>query len=79
MWENLVFRKHIAFSGIEFSPTRGSRAPLPILKNFKGYLQSDGYAVYRKYGEKKEVTPLACWAHARREFERTLENDKARV
>ncbi len=49
-----------------------------MLGNFNGYLQSDGYIVYQKYGEKKEVTHLACWAHARREFERALENDKTR-
>src|SRR5690606_8772710 len=28
---------------------------------------------------KKEVTHLACWAHARREFEKALDNDKARA
>ena len=63
----------------DYSPTRGSSAPLPILGNFKGYLQSDGYAVYEKYAKKKEVTHLACWAHARREFERALDNDKVRA
>ena len=63
----------------DYSPTRGSSAPLPILANFKGYLQSDGYSVYQKYGEKKSVTHLGCWAHARREFERALENDKPRA
>src|SRR5690554_3880432 len=63
----------------DYSPTRGGSAPLPILGNFKGYLQTDGYAVYEKYGKKKEITHLACWAHARREFERALDNDKARA
>ena len=50
-----------------------------MLGNFKGYLQTDGYAVYEKYGKKKEVRHLACWAHARREFEKALDNDKARA
>lgn len=63
----------------DYSPTRGSSAPLPILGDFKGYLQSDGYAVYQKYGEKQEVTHLGCWAHARREFERALDNDKPKA
>ena len=63
----------------DYSPTRGSSAPLPILGNFKGYLQTDGYAVYEKYGKKKEITHLACWAHARREFEKALDNDKVRA
>ena len=63
----------------DYSPTRGSSAPLPILGTFKGYLQTDGYAVYEKYGKKKEITHLACWAHARREFEKALDNDRPRA
>ncbi|WP_140937645.1 IS66 family transposase [Sphingobacterium lumbrici] len=62
-----------------YSPTRGNSAPLPILGNFEGYLQTDGYAVYEKYGKKKGITHLACWAHARREFEKALDNDKLRA
>ncbi|WP_240452903.1 MULTISPECIES: IS66 family transposase [Sphingobacterium] len=38
-----------------------------------------GYAVYEKYGKKKEVTHLACWAHVRNEFEKALDNDKQRA
>ncbi|CDT33773.1 transposase [Sphingobacterium sp. PM2-P1-29] len=63
----------------DYSPTRGGIAAVPMLWNFKGYLQTDGYAVYEKYGKKKEVTHLACWAHARREFEKALDNDKVRA
>ena len=63
----------------DYSPTRGGIAAVPMLGNFKGYLQTDGYAVYEKYGKKKEVTHLACWTHARREFEKALDNDKARA
>ena len=63
----------------DYSPTRGGIAAVPMLGNFKGYLQTDGYAVYDKYAKKKEVTHLACWAHARREFEKALDNDKLRA
>jgi len=63
----------------DYSPSRGSSAPLPILGNFKGYLQSDGYIVYEKYGKKKDITHLACWAHTRREFERALDSDLPRA
>ncbi|MBB2951158.1 IS66 family transposase [Sphingobacterium sp. JUb56] len=63
----------------DYSPTRGGVAAVPMLGNFKGYLQTDGYAVYDKYAKKKEVTQLACWAHARREFEKALDNDKPRA
>jgi len=63
----------------DYSPSRCGIAAVPMLGTFKGYLQTDGYAVYEKYGKKKEVTHLACWAHARREFEKALDNDKARA
>jgi transposase len=64
---------------MDYQPTRGSAATKDMLANFKGYLQSDGYAVYDKIGQRTEVTPVACWAHARREFERALDNDKIRT
>ncbi|SFC86540.1 Transposase [Parapedobacter composti] len=63
----------------DYSPTRGSSAPLPVLGSFRGYLQTDGYAVYGKYARSKNVVHLACWAHARREFERALDNDRPRA
>ncbi|QCR24511.1 IS66 family transposase [Pontibacter sp. SGAir0037] len=63
----------------DYQPTRAAAGVKLMLDSFRGYLQTDGYAVYEKYGRKKEVTHLACWAHARREFERALENDKARA
>ena len=63
----------------DYSPTRGGSAPLPMLGSFRGYLQTDGYAVYQQHGKKKGITHLACWAHARREFERALDNDRARA
>jgi len=64
---------------MDYQPTRGSSGSKNMLEHFRGYLQSDGYAVYDKVGQRKDVTPLACWAHARREFERALENDKTRA
>ena len=63
----------------DYSPTRRGTAAVPMLEDFKGYLQTDGYVVYEKYGKKQEVIHLACWAHARREFEKALGNDRARA
>ncbi len=73
---------HAPLDGIvlfDYQPTRGQVAAKKLLDTFKGYLQTDGYAVYDKYGRKKDVTHLACWAHARREFERALDNDRPRA
>lgn len=64
---------------MDYQPTRGALATKDMLAHFRGYLQSDGYGVYEKIGQRTEVTPVACWAHARREFERALDNDKIRA
>ena len=65
-----------------FHYDQGSRAQkvvLPLLIDFKGALQTDGYGVYNVYEEKKGVTLLGCWAHARRYFEEALKEDKVRA
>lgn len=70
--ENLVF----------FHYDHGSRAQkvvIPLLKDFQGALQTDGYEVYKMYEDKKGVLPLGCWAHARRKFEEALKEDKSRA
>ena len=45
-----------------------------ILKNscegFKGYLTTDGYAVYS--GLPDDVINAGCWAHARRKFDEAI-------
>ncbi len=63
----------------DYSPTRGAIAAEKVLANFQGYLQSDGYAGYTKIGARKGITHLACWAHARHEFDRALGNDAKRA
>ena len=65
-----------------FHYDQGSRAQkvvLPLLKDFKGALQTDGYAAYNVYEDKKGVTLLGCWAHVRRYFEEALKEDKTRA
>jgi transposase len=63
----------------DYQPTRGAPGAEQMLDDFSGYLQTDGYGVYTKIGARPEVTHLACWAHARREFVRALDNDEARA
>lgn len=59
--------------------SRAQKVVLPLLKDFQGALQTDGYAAYKVYEEKKGVLPLGCWAHARRKFEEALKEDKSRA
>jgi transposase len=62
-----------------YQPRQSTGAANTVLANFKGYLQTDGYYVYESIGKKEGVTHLFCWAHARREFESALSNDKSRA
>lgn len=48
-----------------YAKNRKHHQALDILKNFKGYLHSDGYEAYRKIDG---VTNVACFAHARRKY-----------
>lgn len=61
----------------DYRKGRGSEGPLEILNGFKGYLQTDGYGVYPQFALKENVTQIACWAHARRYFEKALDYNKA--
>lgn len=59
--------------------SRAQKVVIPLLKDFHGALQTDGYEVYKMYEDKKGVLPLGCWAHARRKFEEALKEDKVRA
>lgn len=59
--------------------SRAQKVVIPLLRDFRGALQTDGYEVYKMYEDKKGVLPLGCWAHARRKFEEALKEDKVRA
>ena len=63
----------------DYQKGRGREGPNEILKDFKGYLQTDGYSVYEKFDEKPGITLLHCMAHARRKFNDALQSDHARA
>jgi len=63
----------------DYTNGRSREGPTRLLKNFKGYLQTDGYNVYDIFGKKESVTLLNCMAHARRGFEKALDYDKSRA
>jgi hypothetical protein len=50
-----------------------------MLKDFKGFLQTDGYSAYNNLKDPSDVTLLACMAHARRKFDQAKDNDRARA
>jgi transposase len=75
-----VYHNSIEGMGLfDYHPSRGREAPEAMLKNFKGYLQTDGYPLYDFFKQKEGITVLHCMAHARRMFYDALENDKSRA
>lgn len=63
----------------DYQPSRSREGPRAFLKNFNGTLQTDGYSAYDGFGNQGDITLLACMAHARRYFEKALDNDKNRA
>jgi len=63
----------------KYHHSRERKAPEAILKNFSGSLQTDGYQAYQNMKTEGEITLLACMAHARRYFDKALNNDKKRA
>jgi transposase len=61
----------------DYREGRGREGPNEILKDFKGYLQTDGYNVYDIFKENKDITVLHCMAHARRKFFEAKDNNAA--
>lgn len=63
----------------DYREGRGREGPHECLRDFKGHLQTDGYAVYEDFGRKSNVTLLHCMAHARRKFDEAKDNDLSRA
>jgi transposase len=54
----------------DYRDSRSRDGPAQILKNFRGYLQTDAYASYESvvFESAGRIISVGCWAHARREF-----------
>jgi transposase len=59
----------------DYRPGRGREGPEELLKNFSGYLQTDGYQVYDAFAKRKDIILLGCMAHVRRKFDEAKLND----
>jgi transposase len=68
MW---VYKNHKPDKKIilfDYQETRQAQWPKELLKDFKGYLQTDGYKGYDWVDSKPDIIHLGCMAHARRPF-----------
>ena len=63
----------------DYRKTRSREGPDDILKNYSGFLQTDGYEAYSNLKNKDSITLLACMAHARRYFDKAKDNDLKRA
>jgi transposase len=54
----------------DYKMTREQEHPRAFLKDFKGFLHTDGYQAY--HGLPPCITVVGCWAHVRRKFEDLL-------
>lgn len=54
---------------IQWKTSRGREGPENLLKDYRGKLQTDGYAVYEGLcRDRDDLIHVGCWAHARRKF-----------
>ena len=63
----------------EYQKGRGNKHARAVLQDFKGYLHTDGYNVYKHYGSLDGVTHVNCNAHARRKFHEAKFTDRTRA
>ena len=63
----------------EYYKSRSTKGPIDDLSTFTGYIQTDGYSGYTYLASLQGITHLSCWAHARRYFEKALQNDRERA
>ena len=64
---------------IDYQKSRSAQGPHDFLEKYKGVLQTDGYAGYEQFAQKEGIILLGCMAHARRYFEKALDNDRERA
>lgn len=58
----------------DYQPSRSGDNAASYLKDFKGYVHSDGYSGYNKLDG---ITKCGCWAHLRRKFVEAIPDKKA--
>lgn len=52
----------------QYHETRSAQVAKDFLKDYKGYVQTDGYVGYDFLAHIRSIRHLGCWAHARRKF-----------
>ncbi|MEN6510015.1 MAG: IS66 family transposase [Smithella sp.] len=56
----------------DYQPDRKAKRPQEFLKDFQGYLHTDGYGGYQSLPD--TIVTVGCWADARRKFDEALKS-----
>ncbi len=72
MW---LFANNVGDCYFDYNESRGRDSPERVLKHFVGWLHADGYCVYQTALDPARVKHVACWAHARRKFDESMDKD----
>ncbi len=84
MWVNIASLEDAASHELKrmvlfhYHPNRSANVPLALLKDYQGYLQTDGYVGYEEIGKQPGIIHVGCWAHARRFFHKASKITKKR-
>jgi len=64
----------------DYTPNRSRDGPAEFLKDYNGFLQADAYSGYDQLYKdtRRDLTEVACWAHARRKFYEAQSSDLMR-
>lgn len=63
----------------DYQKSRSAQGPKDFFTGYQGALQTDGYVGYEQFEGNSNITMLGCMAHARRYFEKALDNDQSRA
>jgi transposase len=75
-WVVAVPERHVLFG---YSAKHDSAAIDRLLKGYKGYLVADAHSVFDHLYRRGDLIEVACWAHARRYFFKSLSTDPDRA
>ena len=56
----------------QYHPTRSGDVASAFLKDYKGIVQTDGYAGYNFLDTRKDIIHVGCWVHSRRKFKEVI-------
>lgn len=58
----------------KYAPTRSGTVASEFLTDYRGIIQTDGYAGYKALAGREDIVHAGCWAHARRKFVEVLKS-----